>query len=216
MNTTQSVKVAVVDDHKLFRKGILELVNGFSGYTVSLEAEHGKDLIRKLFPENVPDIVLLDISMPVMDGFETARWLREHYPTIKVLTLSMNNDEDTVIRMLKCGVDGYMLKNADPSELRMALEAMQADGTYYTSSVGEIMKHDLIHKKITVDDLTDREIEFLKLVCTDLPYKAFDSLMQVKPRVVEMTRDNLFRKLEVGSRVGLALYAIKSGIYKNE
>jgi two-component system, NarL family, invasion response regulator UvrY len=216
MNPISPTKVALVDDHKLFRKGMLELINGFSGYTVSLEAENGKDFTRKLFPENLPDIVLLDISMPVMDGFETALWLQEHFPAIKILALSMNKDDETVLRMLKCGADGYILKNADPSELRMALEAMEANGSYFASSVNEILKRDLKGGHLPETPLTDREKEFLRLVCEELPYKSFGPLLQITDRAVEATREGLFRKLGVVSKVGLVLYAIRHGIYKVE
>lgn len=215
MHTT-ATKVALVDDHKLFRKGLLELINGFSGYTVILEAENGRDFIRKLFPEKLPAIVLLDISMPVMDGFETAKWLQEHHPDIKILALSMSNDEETVLRMLKCGVDGYILKNADPFELRMALEALEVDGSYYSSSVSEILKRGLISGRQFQTELSEREIEFLKLACTELPYKSFSPFLKVSPRVVESIRENLFKKLDVASRVGLVIYAIRSGIFKLE
>ncbi|WP_242917386.1 response regulator transcription factor [Pontibacter liquoris] len=214
MQPVSITKVALVDDHKLFRKGMLELINGFSTYTVSLEAENGRDFTRKLFPENIPDIVLLDISMPVMDGFETAAWLQEHHPQVKILALSMKNDEETVLRMLQCGVDGYVLKNADPSELRMALEALEVNGSYYAGSVREVLKRDLQNKKAPKAELTEREVEFLRLACTELPYKSFAPLLHVSPRVVESTREALFRKLDVVSRTGLVLYAIREGIFK--
>jgi len=216
MQPTTTTKVALVDDHKLFRKGMLELINGFSGYTVILEADNGRDFTRKLFPEKVPDIVLLDISMPVMDGYETARWLQEHHPSVKIIALSMSDDDETVLQMLKCGVDGYVLKNADPSELRMALEALEAEGSYYASGVNEVLKRDLRGNKQPYIALTEREVAFLRLACTELPYKSFAPLLQVSARVVESTRETLFRKLEVVSRTGLVIYAIKHGIYKIE
>src|SRR4051794_5462884 len=108
MTSSQSskVRVVIVDDHKLFRKGILELVNDFEGFIVVWEAEHGKDLISKLKQDNLPEIILLDISMPVMDGYQTAEWLTKHHPEIKVLALSMHNDDDSILKMLKCGVNG--------------------------------------------------------------------------------------------------------------
>jgi two-component system, NarL family, invasion response regulator UvrY len=214
MQMTGATKVAIVDDHKLFRRGMMELINGFSGYQVTLEAENGQDLIRKLFPENTPAIVLLDISMPIMDGFETAMWLQEHRPKVKILALSMSNDDETVLRMLKCGVDGYILKNADPSELRTALEALEANGSYYSSSVSEILKRDLQSIKLPVVELTEKEKEFLRLACTELPYKSFGPLLQVSGRAVESMRDQLFKKLEVSSRVGLVIFAVRNGIFK--
>ncbi|MDX5483205.1 MAG: response regulator transcription factor [Hymenobacteraceae bacterium] len=216
MHLPGTTKIALVDDHKLFRKGLQELINGFSGFTVSLEADNGKDFIRKLFPEKIPDIVVLDISMPVMDGYETAMWLQEHHPGVKILALSMSNEDETVLRMLKCGVDGYVLKNADPSELRMALDAMEVNGSYYSNSVSDILKRDLKSKKQPEAELTEREVEFLRLVCTELPYKSMAPILNVSPRVVESTREALFKKLEVVSRTGLVLYAIKNGIYRIE
>jgi len=126
----------------------------------------------------------------------------------------MSNDDDTVLQMLKCGVDGYILKNADPSELRAALDALGANGSYYSGSVSEILVRDLKSKKEPEAELSEREIAFLKLACTELPYKSFAPFMEVSPRVVEATRETLFRKLEVGSRVGLVVYAIRNGIYK--
>jgi two-component system, NarL family, invasion response regulator UvrY len=210
MNTT---KVALVDDHKLFRKGLLGLINGFSGYTVTLEADNGQSLIHKLFPEKIPDIVLLDISMPVMDGYETAAWLREHHPGIRILALSMSEEEEVVLRMLRCGIHGYLLKTADPSELRMALEALVANSSYYAGSVSEVLRKDLQGERLT---LTEREIQVLRLCCTDLPYKAIAAQLQLSPRAVETTREKLFQKLNVSSRVRLAVYAIKHGIYRIE
>ncbi|KAA9338963.1 response regulator transcription factor [Adhaeribacter soli] len=219
MTTPQrsKVKVVIVDDHKLFRKGILELVNDFEGFSVAWEAEHGKDFINKLEQDNLPEIILLDISMPVMDGYQTAEWLTKHYPDIKVLALSMHNDDNSILRMLKCGVNGYILKNADPSELEKALRTLETQGTYYSSKVAELAIKSLNNKKKEVrPDLSAREIEFLKLVCTELPYKSFAPLLNIHPRVVESTRETLFRKLEVESRVGLVIYAIRHGIYKIE
>lgn len=216
MNAANEVKIVMVDDHKLFRKGMLELVNDFEGYSVIWEAENGKDFTQKLTPQNQPDIVLLDISMPIMDGFQTADWISEHYPDIKTLALSMHNDEESIMKMLKAGVNGYILKNTDPAELKTALHTLQTEGTYYTGRIANLAVKSLSRKKILRPDLQDREIEFLKLACTELPYKSFAPFLKVHPRVVESIRETLFRKLEVESRVGLVKYAIRHGIYTLE
>jgi DNA-binding NarL/FixJ family response regulator len=216
MQNLKNIQVVLVDDHKLFRKGMLELVNGFSGYEVVWEAENGKEFTQKISPQNLPDIVLLDISMPIMDGYETARWLEQRFPEVKILALSMHNDDETIMKMLKCGVNGYVLKNADPSELKTALKTLVQEGSYYTNRVAEIMIKNIKAPKNAKVELTDREIEFLKLACTELPYKSFSPLLKINSRLVEDTRDKLFKKLEVVSRVGLVIYAIKHNIFKVE
>lgn len=209
-------KVALVDDHRLFRKGMLELINEFAGFTVAWEAENGKEFTQNIMPQNLPDLVLLDISMPVMDGFETAQWMEQRYPDIKILALSMHNDDDTIMKMLRSGVNGYVLKNADPSELQAALNAIVKEGSYYSNRVTEILVKNINKKKEVKVELSEREIEFLKLACTELPYKSFSPILKVHPRVVEAIRENLFKKLQVLTRVGLVLYAIKHGIFKVE
>jgi DNA-binding NarL/FixJ family response regulator len=213
MNTGKDTRIVIVDDHKLFRKGMLELVNGFAGYSVIWEAENGKDFTQKLSSANVPDIVLLDISMPVMDGFQTAEWLADHYPDVKTLALSMHNDDESIMKMLKAGVNGYILKNTDPAELKVAFNTLETEGTYYTGRIASLAIKSLSRKNSIRPDLQEREIEFLKLACTELPYKSFAPFLKVHPRVVESIRETLFRKLEVESRVGLVKYAIKHGIY---
>lgn len=216
MNAVKETRIVIVDDHKLFRKGMLELVNDFEGYSVIWEAENGKDFTQKLNHANMPDIVLLDISMPVMDGFQTAEWISERYPEIKTLALSMHNDDESIMKMLKAGVNGYILKNIDPAELKVAFNKLEEEGSYYTGRIASLVVKSLTQRKTVNPDLLDREIEFLKLACTELPYKSFAPFLKVHPRVVESIRETLFRKLEVESRVGLVKYAIKNGIYKIE
>lgn len=206
-------KVVMVDDHRLFRKGVIELVEGFSGYQVLWEAENGHDFIQKVKSTTVPDIVLLDITMPVMDGYQTAQWITHNLPEVKVLALSMHNDDDSIFKMLSAGIDGYILKNSEPTELKIALEALATGGSYYTKQATSVLIGRINAKPNPAVELTARETEFLKLACTELPYKAFGPLMGIHGRVVEATRETLFRKLAVSTRVGLVIYAIKNSIY---
>lgn len=206
-------KVALVDDHRLFRKGMLELINGFAGYAVVWEAENGKEFTDTISPHNLPDVVLLDISMPVMDGFETARWMLQRYPEVKILALSMHNDDETILNILQAGVNGYVLKDADTTELEKALREVDNKGTYYSNRVTKVLIDNLNKKAPAEVPLSEREIEFLKLACTELPYKSFAPILKITPRLVEDTRAKLFEKLKVVSRVGLVIYAIKHKIF---
>jgi DNA-binding NarL/FixJ family response regulator len=218
MQPSGPIQVVLVDDHLLIRKGMVELVNGFAGYTVAWEADNGKDFIDRLSPQQLPDIVLLDIKMPVMDGFETAQWMEQRYPNVKILALSMFNDDETIMKMLIAGVNGYILKNADPTELRAALKALEAGESYFSNHVTKALLANLQghHGKPKAEavKLSEREMEFLRLACTELPYKSFTPFLNVSVRVVESIRADLFKKLKISSRVGLAIYAIKHGIYK--
>lgn len=218
MQPSGPIQVVLVDDHRLFRKGMVELVNGFAGYTVAWEAENGKDFIDRLSPQLLPEVVLLDITMPVMDGFETARWMEQRYPNVKILALSMHNDDEIIMQMLMAGVNGYILKNADPAELRNALKTLETGDSYFSNHVTGVMLAQLHGRAGKSKDeavkLNEREMEFLRLACTELPYKSFTPFLGVTVRVVESIRADLFKKLKVSSRVGLAIYAIKHGIYK--
>lgn len=211
-------KVVLVDDHVLLRNGLASLVKNL-GYTVLFEADNGKDFLEKLNHTNAPDLVLLDINMPQMDGYETAQWLKTNYPLIKVLALSMYDDETAIIKMLKNGARGYILKDSEPSELRAALDAIDTRGYYYS----ELVTGKLIHSINRSDDeamagnitkLTDREIDFLKLACSELTYKEIAAQMHLSPRTIDGYRDALFEKLDIKTRTGLAIYTIKNGLVK--
>lgn len=213
MITDRIFKMVLVDDHRLFRKGIIELIEGFANYLVLWEAENGKDFIRQIQAESVPDIVLLDITMPVMDGYQTAQWINQNFPEIKILALSMHIEDETILKMLQTGIDGYILKNSEPEELKVALEALSSGGSYYTKHATSALMGRINSKPRIVAKLTARESDFLKLACTELPYKAFSPLLGIHERVVEATRETLFRKLGVTTRIGLVIYAIRNGIY---
>lgn len=209
--------IVLVDDHSLLRNGLAELVKSL-GHTVLFEADNGKDFTAKLNAESLPDVVLLDINMPEMDGFETAQWIKTNYPEIKVLALSMYDNETSIIRMLKCGAKGYILKDSEPAELKTAIHALMGKGFYYS----DLVSGKLMHAINKMDDdgdglkslvpLNDRETEFLKHSCSELTYKEIADKMFVSPRTIDGYRDALFEKLHLKTRVGLVMYAIKNGI----
>jgi DNA-binding NarL/FixJ family response regulator len=184
------------------------------------DAANGKDFIKQLQPRYLPDILLLDIAMPEMDGYNTAHWVRSNYPEIKILALSTMDTETAIIRMIKNGAKGYVLKDAEPVELKRAFDEVMSLGYYY---------NDLITRKIiqsvnqlseennsigTFAKLTDKEMNFIKLVCSEKTYFEIAKEMFLSERTIDGYRDVLFKKLNVTSRVGLVMYAIKNGLVK--
>ncbi|MEI2739017.1 MAG: response regulator transcription factor [Chitinophagaceae bacterium] len=212
-------KIALADDHTLLRKGVANLVQNF-GYAVVLESDNGRELTESIAKGNIPDLVLLDINMPEKDGYETSLWLKENYPDIKVLALSMYDDETAIIRMLKNGVRGYILKDAEPAELKTAIESVFNKGFYYSEMVtGRLMRtitdmEDEGNNTRKILNLTERETDFLKLACSEMTYKEIAAEMHLSPRTIDGYRDTLFEKLNIKTRTGLAIYAIKNGIVK--
>lgn len=208
--------IAIVDDHTMFRKGLMSLINLFPNYEVLLDAASGKDFIKQLNPKHLPDIVLMDIGMPEMDGYETTEWLHNNYPEIKILALSTMDSETAIIKMIKSGAKGYVLKDADPAELKLAFDEVMSSGYFYNELITrKVMKsiNLLVDEKnptSTFAKLTTREIEFLKYACTEMAYKEIADKMCVSVRTVEGYRDTLCEKLDLKTRVGLALYAIRN------
>ncbi|MCW3088232.1 MAG: DNA-binding response regulator [Sediminibacterium sp.] len=209
--------VALVDDHTLLRNGLASVINSFSGYTVLFEANNGRHFTELLNPENLPHVVLLDVTMPEMNGYETAAWITAHYPQIRILALSMLNDERSIIKMLRNGAKGYILKDAELTELKKALDAVVTKGIY----INELLYNNILHTmnhgpsqeesdEQKVLDLTEREKEFLRLLCTDKSYKEIAAAMFLSPRTIDGYRDILFDKLNVASRVGLVIFAIRN------
>jgi DNA-binding NarL/FixJ family response regulator len=210
--------VALVDDHVMLRKGLAGIIRNFESHDVLFEADNGRQCVEKLEAGLIPSIVLLDINMPEMDGYATALVIRDRFPDVKVLALSMYDSENSIIRMLRNGARGYILKDSDPLELKAALQDVQHKGYYHSEMITSRLirlVNDLDNPDGQLQQLisfNEREIEFLKLACTELPYKEIADKMGVSPRTVEGYRDALFEKLSVKSRVGLVLYAIRSGM----
>jgi DNA-binding NarL/FixJ family response regulator len=208
--------IAIADDHLLIAKALTEIIVKLGKYEVLYEVENGKELMERFaVKKNIPQIVLLDVSMPVMNGFETAAWLKANYPEVLVMALSMQDEEQSLIKMIKCGASGYLLKNIHPKELDHALQTIIEKGFYYpdwaTSKV--LMNLQEADKKATtLISFTGRELELFTYVCSEMSYKEISEKMFCSPRTVESYRDSLFEKLNLKSRVGLAVYAMKNGL----
>lgn len=209
--------IVIVDDHILIAKAIGSIMSNFEDFEVLYECGNGKELQEKFSTKNnIPNIVLLDISMPIMNGFETAKWLRETHPNVLVLALSMQDDEQSLIKMIKNGARGYLLKNVSPSELEKALKTIINNGYYYPEWASNLMISNMMGNSTNVNstdtDLSDREKQFLKLCITEMSYKEISEKMFCSPRTIESYRNSLCEKLNIKTRVGLAVFAVKSGL----
>lgn len=210
--------VALVDDHELLRSGLVGIINSLGDFDVIFEAGNGLEFIKKVDKNNPPDIVLLDITMPEMDGYETAAWIRKTLPSVKILVLSMLSNDMAIIRMLRNGVKGYIIKDSKPHVFKEAMESIQKNEFY----VNELVRDKLINYVSNEEEdgkqtqsllnISEQEAHFLELLCADKSYKEIADEMCVSVRTIDNYRDNLFKKLEIKTRVGLVLFAIKQGI----
>jgi two-component system invasion response regulator UvrY len=217
MTSKSDIKVALVDDHILLRSALASLINRFDECTVVIEVSNGNELVEKLQPGLTPDVILLDLNMPKMDGMETAQWLQQNRPEIHILMLTMYDSEIALIRLLQAGVKGFLKKDIHPDELRFAIQSVMQSGFYYShNATGKLVN--LFRKQsensiaFGKNQLSKSDIDFLKLASTELTYKEIAQQMKLNPRAVDNLRDSLFQRLAVKSRVGLVMYGIKHGL----
>lgn len=203
------IHIGVVDDHQLFLKSLSVLIDSFSAFDMILDALNGASLLGKLeAAQIIPDILLIDVNMPVMDGVKTATAVSARYPQIRLVALSMKDDDMSVINMLKAGCCAYLLKDIHPDELEKALTEIHTKG-YYNADVSNINYRRLIHKIKEEVVFSDKERTFLKLACSDLTYKQISAEMHLSERTIDGYREALFEKLNVQSRVGMVLEALR-------
>jgi DNA-binding NarL/FixJ family response regulator len=215
--------IALVDDHHLVRNGLATMINGHKGYAVVLEASNGKEFIDALDMERLPEIAIVDLNMPVMDGYATITWLKEYAPSVRPLALTFDASDDAMVRAVRCGARGFLLKNAPPELLRKALDSLILTGYYQSDDMhrtlmenpemktGDERQHQRILEKIT-----PREMELLMLVCSEdeLTYEEIAGEMGVHRRTVDNFRVSLFSKFNLKSKTGLVLFAMRHGLIK--
>lgn len=209
-----TINIGIVDDHQLFLKSLSLLISGFKDFTIVVEALNGKDLLEKMQLKKVePDILLVDVNMPVMNGIATAEYFTAHHPLVKIVALSMKDDDATIIAMLKAGACAYLLKDIHPDALEKALLEIHASGFYNADAANinyrRLLQHNLKEPPLK---LTDKEKQFLQLACSDQTYKQIAMEMHLSERTIDGYREALFQKLKVQSRVGMALEAIRRNI----
>ncbi len=208
----KNISVVVVDDHILLAQAISSLVNSFDLFFTKYLCCNGQELLDRIALEKIlPDIVLMDVNMPILNGIETTKQLTKLYPSIKVLALSVEDEDETIIKMLKAGAIGYLLKDVQKTILEKGLLELVNSGFYYTKDVSNLLMNSLSGNSNTIQ-LKDREIEFLKLVCSEMTYKQIAEKMFLSPKTIDGYRDVLFEKLHIKNRIGLVLYAIKHKI----
>ncbi len=215
-----SIKIAIADDQQLFRKGLSSILKDFSHFELIIEAENGKDLLNRL-DENIPDVILMDLKMPVLNGLETSKQVMVKYPQVKIIILSTHGDEDFIIRTMQVGVHGYLVKDTDPLELKKAIENVVTDGIYLNKHVSTIILQQLKTKSAQGQKLNDRtlglqltsrEMEILTLICKGMTTAEIAEKLFISVNTVEGHRKNLFEKTGARNAVSLAVYSLQNAL----
>ena len=210
MNSSE-ITVAIAEDHAIVRDGIIEMLHLRTPHKVVVDAENGAELISKIAQlHKPPDVCLLDISMPVLNGYDTAVALRNSYPDMKLLAWTMLDEEYCIIRMIKNGAHGYLLKNCKIQEIGNAITTVYNDGYYYSNTASEkafsVVKHNLLPQ------LTERQLQFLCMCCSKLSFFKIAKLMNVSLKTVEKYQNEVGEILNMHSRNELAMFAVRAGL----
>lgn len=210
------LSIAICDDHQLFLKSLSMLINSFDGFEIITEALNGKELISKIANGRLePQLVLIDVDMPVMNGEETARQLSTALPSARLVALSMKGDDGSILKMLKAGCCSYLLKDIHPDQLEKALKEIHAKG-FYNSDPLNVQYRKLVasDKQNSAPLVTEKELQFLQFAGTDLTYKEIADRMQLSQRTIDGYRESLFEKFQVQSRVGMVMEALRRELVK--
>ncbi len=209
------IKVAIADDHKIFRKGVILSMRTYTNIKFVMEADNGEDLIEKI-PESMPDVILCDLKMPVKDGIDATKVISKNYPNIRVIILTMFEDERFVGHLMDCGAAGYLLKNTEPAEIKRAIMDVVRTGFYLNPFVNKVLIKKNYSKQKFNPSLTsevvlsDREKEVLTLVCMEFTATEIAAKMDISARTVEAIKDRLMERFGVKNSVGLVFYAMKN------
>lgn len=212
------INVIITDDHKLFRKGIIALLSDFDFINTIEEAANGIELLKLLATrKQLPDIILLDIRMPEMDGIEAQQRIKQLYPDIKIIVLSMEDDEQIVLHLVEEGVNGYLLKNADPDEMEFALKQVCEEDFYFSSQlsgliVKSVAKKKVIKQEVTGEPLNKRELQVLELICMQNTAAEIADHMNLSVRTIEGYRRKLLEKTKSKNLAGLVVFALKNNL----
>lgn len=211
------IKIAIADDYKIFREGLKVGLSADDSLEVMLEADNGEELLKGL-ENNSPDVIIMDLKMPIMDGMEATKEVRKKFPSIKVLVVSMYEDDKFIIHLMENGANGYLLKNAEPDEIRRSIYSVHENGYYFNDLVNKALLKKLVLKNNLKPsfnqniDLTEREQEVLKMICEEKTAAEIAKEIFLSPRSVEGIRQRLIEKIGVRNTAGLVMFAVKNGI----
>ncbi len=211
------IKITIADDYKIFREGLKVGLAADPNFQVIGEADNGEDLM-KILEGSLPDVILMDLKMPMMDGMEATKQVRKKYPTVKVLVVSMYEDDKFIIHLMENGANGYLLKNAEPEEIRRSIYAVHENGYYFNDLVNKALLKKLVIKNNLKPsfnqniDLSEREMEVLKLICEEKTAAEIAKQIFLSPRSVEGIRQRLIEKVGVRNTAGLVMFAVKNGM----
>jgi DNA-binding NarL/FixJ family response regulator len=211
------IKLAIADDYKIFREGLKVGLSSDENLDVMMEADNGEELLKAM-ETTVPDVIIMDLKMPVMDGMEATKLIRKKHPSVKVLVVTMYEDDKFIIHLMENGANGYLLKNAEPDEIRKSIYAVHENGYYFNDLVNKALLKKLVLKnnfKPSFNqnvELTERELEVLKLICEEKTAAEIAKEIFLSPRSVEGIRQRLIEKVGVRNTAGLVMFAIKNGI----
>ena len=212
-----SIKVGIADDHKIFRKGVILSLRQYTNITFVFEAENGEELLKEL-ETTQPDVVLMDLRMPGKDGIETTKEVSKRYPDVKVLILTMFEDERFVSHLMENGANGYLLKNADPAEIKKAIMEVMARGYYLNNFVNRVLLKKSANKTKAIPSLnseivmSDKEKEVVRLLCMEYTAAEIAQKMEISPRTVESIKDRLMERFGLKNTAGLVFFAVKNNM----
>lgn len=213
----QVIKVAIADDHKIFRKGVVLSLRPYTNIKFVQEAENGEELLQGIAASE-PDVVLMDLRMPQKDGIETTKALSKQFPHVHVIVLSMYEDERFVYHLMENGAHGYLLKNAEPQEIRRAIMEVQEKGYYLNNFVNRILlKRSHAKQKTTPSlnheiTLNDKERDVLRFICMEFTAQEIAQKMDISPRTVEAIKDRLMERFGSKNTAGLVFFAVKNNL----
>ncbi len=211
------IKVAIADDHKIFRKGVILSLRPYNNIKFVQEADNGQELIDGI-PEHQPDVVLMDLRMPLKDGIETTKYITKAFPNIFILALTMFEDERFVSHMMEIGANGYLLKSADPQEIKQAIIEVSSKGYYLNNFVNRILLKKSHAKNRSVPNLnsettlTDRERDVIKYICMEFTAQEIAQKMEVSSRTIEAIKDRLMERFGARNTAGLVFFAVKNNL----